>query len=108
MTLSTFTNNSADYGGAINAHSADITSSALTRNTALEHGGAVVLETAEGVMRRNTFSRNSALNGGGAISFCSVSRSAARRLLATNRFVGNRGKTRANQHIEAGGWDCFD
>ena len=109
VSSSSFTDNEADVeGGAILAGPGTIiTRSRFTRNTAGEHGGAMLLYAPNSAdlqqLRGNTFMRNTA-PAGGAITLgpCTVpSRSEATRVERANRFSGNRAtEQRRTQNIE--------
>ena len=108
ITSSSFAGNDAGVeGGAIHASTAAISRSRFTRNTAVLHGGAVILylPTSDDLqnLRGNTFSRNAA-ESGGAITLGSCvapSRSQAARVLGANRFSGNRAtQQRLTNNIE--------
>ncbi len=97
ITSSSFAGNDAGVeGGAIHASTAAISRSRFTRNTAVLHGGAVILylPTSDDLqnLRGNTFSRNAAASGGAITlgSCVAPSRSQAARVLGANRFSGNR------------------
>ena len=109
VSSSSFTDNEADVeGGAILAGPGTIiTRSRFTRNTAGEHGGAMLLYAPNSAdlqqLRGNTFMRNTA-PAGGAITLgpCTVpSRNEATRVERANRFSGNRAtEQRRTQNIE--------
>jgi hypothetical protein len=98
-------------GGVIEASTGAISRSRFTRNTAGEHGGAVLLYAATDDLdqiRRNTFSRNTA-PAGGAITLgpcLAATRREATRVERANSFSGNRAtEERRTNNIErwAGG-----
>jgi hypothetical protein len=68
-----FAGNSAQYGGALNVHGPitelDVTSSSFEENSAAEDGGAIWLESViSSVISSSTFTANSAQNGGAIVS----------------------------------------
>ena len=112
---SSFTGNTAAYwGGALYASTATIARSRFTRNTAGQHGGAVILffPTNDDLrkLRRNTFSRNTAPSGGALTlgSCVAPSRSQAARVQRANRFSGNRAtEQRRTRNIERWAGNCI-
>jgi predicted outer membrane repeat protein len=93
---SRFVNNHSDsQGGALGANGSDldVQGSVFTGNTADQDGGAIWYPRSSGLlMKGNTFRSNSSDSVGGAIALLDTRemKQVGRKLLITNRFLGNR------------------
>ncbi|OPX58580.1 MAG: hypothetical protein A4E25_01600 [Methanobacterium sp. PtaB.Bin024] len=107
MTGSTFTNNTANYGGAINNYNygvgsatCTVTGSTFTNNTAILDGGAIFNYNVEGsancTITESTFTNNTANHFGGAITNVNAGEGSANCTANFNRFYNNTATTNGN------------
>jgi predicted outer membrane repeat protein len=88
-------NHSEEEGGALGSNGSDltVTNSEFIGNTSDLHGGAIWYPRDSGLIAtRNIFTKNESLLSGGAIALLDIRymRVVTKRLLATNKFRGNR------------------